>query len=564
MSFVWFWTFWHWSKESFREGSLLRSPLHGIGSHWDEWFRHEASESDHAAIAKTGRGEASQRQFISWLLLHWARETDLRANRSAHRFVLGQLAQVEPFREWAAFEKYRASYGIGGVSAVVLTEGSQGKPDDVRQVEALALPVDPTAAAIVAEGFAADSIELETPRGAAASLLCGKGFVIFLSLWMVAGKRAYPRWLEIVLDLGWLAVAGLILSLLAGPEPGDKLFLSVATLAALWGGLILVAATQAARQAFRAWRLGKSLRARLEQSQVRLRVNGGLTIKGGSAGLPFCLNAMQALFRADPHSARRSWLWEQFFHKLRCQTPCWAATGAITSDGFLKPVVLEPKLRACLQREGVEHLLTPRQPGASRQVVHRLAHEVLTQRKQTAPIPLSAGGARLAFAAEQQCLRVLPCRHVAQAVMRLGEFTSLRQMAVNVLALAASAAMVLALPDLGGILLPPPSPMVVAPSSPLPDYLWVSLNTTHPDQFLVALESSYWRNRRAGVSAHSGAHGSVRAEIHLQQSAAPNTTDPEDGTVWIERRYRLWGREFAAGQHIGRYDLSYLNRIGHE
>ena len=46
MRFVWFWTFWHWSKESFRHGSLLRSPLHGIGSHWDEWFRHEASERD--------------------------------------------------------------------------------------------------------------------------------------------------------------------------------------------------------------------------------------------------------------------------------------------------------------------------------------------------------------------------------------------------------------------------------------------------------------------------------------------------------------------------------------
>ena len=36
MRFVWFWTFWHWSKESYRSGSLLRSPLHGIGSHWDE------------------------------------------------------------------------------------------------------------------------------------------------------------------------------------------------------------------------------------------------------------------------------------------------------------------------------------------------------------------------------------------------------------------------------------------------------------------------------------------------------------------------------------------------
>ncbi|MCI0534228.1 MAG: hypothetical protein L0Z50_03265 [Verrucomicrobiales bacterium] len=42
MQFVWFLTFWHWSKESFRTGRLLRPSLHGIGSHWDEWFRHEA------------------------------------------------------------------------------------------------------------------------------------------------------------------------------------------------------------------------------------------------------------------------------------------------------------------------------------------------------------------------------------------------------------------------------------------------------------------------------------------------------------------------------------------
>jgi hypothetical protein len=148
--------------------------------------------------------------------------------------------------------------------------------------------------------------------------------------------------------------------------------------------------------------------------------------------------------------------------------------------------------------------------------------------------------------------------------MRLGELTNRRQMALNLVAVAASAAMMLAWHDVRGILLPPPAPMVVAPSSPLPDYLWVSLNTAHPDQFLVALESSYWRNRRVETIAHSGADGSVRAEIHLERSAASSTTDPENGTVWIERRCRLWGREFAPGEHVGRYDLSYLNRIGHE
>ena len=564
MSFVWFWTFWHWSKESFREGSLLRSPLHGIGGHWDEWYRHEASESDHEAIAKTGRSEASQRQFISWLLLHWAGETELRANRQAHRFVLGQIAHLEPFKHWAAFEKYRASYGIGGISAVVLAEGSPGKPEDVRAVEALALTADPTASAIVAEGFQADSIELETPRSAVASMLGGKGLLVFLTLWLASGKRAYPRWLEIVLSLGWVAVAGLILYLAAGPDPGEGLIFLCGTLFALWSGLILVAATQAATQTIRAWQQGRKWCARLEQSQVRLRMNGGLTIKGGSAGLPFCLNALHSLYRANSHADRRSWLWERLFHKLRGESQAWAATGSITAEGFLKPVMLEAKLRACLQSEGIKHVLTPRQHGGGRKAVYRLADARGASPKQTAPTPPCSVKVRLGFAAEEPCLRVHPCRHVAQALMRLGEFNSKRQLALNFFAVATSVAMLIALRDLKAILLPPPSPMVVAPSSPLPDYLWVSLDTMHPDQFLVVLESSYWLNRRAELSPRVGAHGPPRAEIHLQRSEAASTTDQEDGTVWIERRYQFLGREFAPGRHIGRYDVSYLNRIGHE
>ncbi len=72
--FVWYWTFWHWSKESFRSGALLHSPLQGIGSHWDEWFRHEAAEGDLRAIAEAGRNEGTQREFIAWLYRHWATE----------------------------------------------------------------------------------------------------------------------------------------------------------------------------------------------------------------------------------------------------------------------------------------------------------------------------------------------------------------------------------------------------------------------------------------------------------------------------------------------------------
>src|SRR2546430_7876788 len=45
-----------------------------IGGHWDEWFRHEASDDDRRAIEHTGRSKANQRQFIAWLFKHWAPE----------------------------------------------------------------------------------------------------------------------------------------------------------------------------------------------------------------------------------------------------------------------------------------------------------------------------------------------------------------------------------------------------------------------------------------------------------------------------------------------------------
>jgi hypothetical protein len=112
MRFVWFWTFWHWSRESFREGSLLRGPLQGIGSHWDEWYLHEASEKDRVAIKDAGRTESTQRQFIAWLFLHWTRGVNRSANRLTPRFVLGQLARVPPFNEWSAFKDYRTGYGF--------------------------------------------------------------------------------------------------------------------------------------------------------------------------------------------------------------------------------------------------------------------------------------------------------------------------------------------------------------------------------------------------------------------------------------------------------------------
>src|SRR5262245_11805669 len=184
MQFVWFWTFWHWSKESFRAGRLLRSPLQGIGSHWDEWFRYEASENDLKAIEESGRSEISQRKFVRWLTLHWARETHGRENRMIPGFVLGQLAHLPPFKAWPAFESYRTNYGIAGVSAIVLAEQSQGEPEDVRRIDALILPGEPGDQPIASDGFQIADAELEAPRSAAMSLLAGKSLLQFLLLWI--------------------------------------------------------------------------------------------------------------------------------------------------------------------------------------------------------------------------------------------------------------------------------------------------------------------------------------------------------------------------------------------
>jgi len=563
MRFVWFWTFWHWSKESFRAGTLLRSPLHGVGGHWDEWFRYEASDSDRRAIETAGQTELSQRQFMNWLFRHWAHETEWRGNRMVSRFVLGQLAQVPPFNQWRAFARYQAAYGVRGISAIVLGEESPGEAEDVRRVEALVLPAD-GAQKIVAEEFQADVSELDPPRRAAMSSLAGKGLVHFLLLWTVGGNRPYPPWLKVSLGLGWLTVGALILHLLLGPDPGERLLSLSQTLVALWCGLVLIALAMAGTQSLRAWRQGQRWVTGLAQVQVRLRMTGGLTLKGESAGLPFCLNTMLSVYRADPGAVSRSWLWRRFFSKLHSEAASWAATGVVTSDGYLKPVVMEPKLRACLQREDITHILTPRQRGAGRQFITRLAAALPRVSGRGAPGQPRIAPARLGFAAVGPRLRSHRCRHVAQAMMALGDFTNGWQKAVSALAVVVSCAMLFALPDLRAILVPPPVPAAVTPSSPSPYYLWVSLDTKHPKRFQVKLESEYWSNRRATVTAHSGANASMRAEIFLHRLTSRTIPNEEDGTVWIERRRHFLGREYASGERVGRYSVAYLTRLDHE
>jgi len=564
--FVWFWTFWHWSREGFRAGSLLRGPLHGIAGHWDEWYRHEASPEDRRAVEDAGRSKAAQRAFVGWLARHWAREAEWRGSRPPARFVLGQLAHVAPFDRWPALEKYRASYGPAGVWAIVLAEGSAGESADVRRVEALVVPADADAAApaVVAEGFEADDAALDAARRAALGMLGGTGLLAFLALWVAGGRRPYPRWLGALLALGWAAAAALAGWLLVGPDPGERLLPLVAALAALWAALVMTATGAAAAVVGGAWRLGARWRRRLEADQLRLRMSGGLRLIGGSAGVPFSLNALLAVYRANPAAASASWLWERFFRRMRAGAPGWAATGSVAADGRISPVVLESKLRACLRHEDISDVLTPWQRGARGRVIRQLADGLKETHGGRTAAALRVGGARLGFAAELPRLRGHRCRHLAQAMMSIGGLTSVPQVAVNVLALAVSAVMLAALPDLRGILRPPPAPAAVAPSSPSPYHLWVSLDTKHPEDFEVLLESRFWSNRRATVAAYGGDNASVRAELRLNRLDFQTVSDEEDGTVWIERRRRFLTRAFAPGERVGRYTLSYLTRLGHD
>ncbi|HXA45643.1 MAG TPA: hypothetical protein VNZ25_09065, partial [Candidatus Angelobacter sp.] len=464
MRFVWFWTFWHWSSESFRTGCLLHSPVQGVGTNWDEWFHHEASEEDRRAMTDTGRSETGQREFITWLYRHWAREQDWSNHRMVARFVIGQLAHLPPFGHWVAFEKYRTGRFRDGISSLVLAEGSSGEVTDVRPMEALVLPKDHAAGdGFLTDGFQTDREDIESPRLATISLLRGKGLLFFLILWMAGGRRPYPLWLKFILNLGWLLTGGLILYLLCGPDPREQLPVLVAILAGLWGALMLMAVTVISAQAVLARRAGEYWFARLEENQVRLRMEGGLTLKGASAGLPFCLNALLSLYRAWPEVTRRSWLWRSFFHRLNAETGSWAATGVITPSGFLKPVVLEPKIRAAQLHDRIRHVITPRQCDAREAARHAAKKSKSPSSHRHEPVApvVEANGIRLGYAAdyaaEKPFLRIHACRHAAQSLLAIGALASRWQMTANICAVVISLVLLAAVPDLRAILMPYPS-----------------------------------------------------------------------------------------------------------
>jgi len=566
MRFVWFWTFWHWSREGFRDGVLLRSPLQGAASHWDEWYRYEASEHDRQLIREAGSTRTTQHRFVSWIVRHWSREAGFAGDRMVPRFLLEQLASLPPFDDWAALAPYRVGQEKGAVSAVVLAGESRGEADDVRPVECIALPAetDLQAGNILAENFRCDAADLDGPRRAALSTFSGKSLFLLTVLWITGGKRPYAPWLKVALTAGWLSVAGLILYLYFGPEPGERLPILCEVLMTLWLSLVSFAVVSVAVLSCGAWWQGKIWASDLKRSQIRVRMAGGLTMKGGSAGLPFCLAILLSIYRAYPQRSRRSWLWRQFFHKFKSDARKFAATGVITPDGYLKPVVIEEKLRACLRADGIRAIFTPRQGGVGRSAIRRIASasgRIDRPRQEKADV---LPDANLGFAAEPHCLKAHSGRHVAQVILRLGALSSSWQKWFNAFVVIVSGFVLVALPDIRGILFPPPAPAVIKPSSPAPEYLWVSLDTRDVDAFQIAFESNYWSNRRADVSLHSGANASARAEIHLRSLSASPTRDTQDGVVWIERKRRFLTREYAPGERVGRYTLAYLVGLPHE
>lgn len=540
----------------------MRSPVQGIGSHWDEWFRHEASASDSEAIEAIGNSRFEQSRFVNWLARRWAGEAQWHGEPPPIRYALAQLARVSPFDKWPAFDKYRTTYGAPGISAIVINEASNGEPNDVRRVEALTLPADEDGAAqdVVTEGFQTESADLSAARQTALSLLDGRGLVAFVALWMATGRRPYPRWLRVGLLVAWLGVAGLIVRLLTGSDPEDRLTLFFGLLVGLWSLLVLTALTIAGTVSVRAWLAGRQWRRRLEAYQTRLRINGGLSLQGGSAGLAFCLNILLATFRSHPRMPTRSWLWERFFQNLRLGANNWAATGAVSPQGRVESVAIEPKIRACLQHPEITDVLTPWQPEARQSVINKL---MLTSVRTTRERPVAAGMTR-AFASERQLLRSHRCRYAAQSILAVGDFASKSQLAANVLALGVSTVMLVALPDIRNVLDPPPPPAVVTPASPSPYYLWVSLDTKRPEAFDVVLESGFWSNRRADVAQYPDPGGSARAEMRLNRLGRQTTVDQEEGTVWIERRRKFLTREYKSGEQVGSYSFSYVTRLGNE
>lgn len=537
--YIWFWSFWHWSRESHRAGMLLKRPLEGLAVHWDEWYRHEASARERDEIERLRDSAAEQQAFLDWLEQTWSREAVAHHSAALAAYVWRELRRVEPFVDWPAVVAVRAADDERGIAAVILAEVSAGTADDVVPIDAILLPgeIETDEGAVVAENFEAEPGDLENSRQAVLGLLRGRQRWSVAWRWLLLGQRDYRRGLAFTLLAGWGAVALGLAWLLVGPDPGEQLPWLAGGLVSVWCGLVLVALITHGRELRRFFRAGRRMATGFAAAQVRLRLPARFKLKGGSAGLAFGLSSLRAMRRAWPELSERSWLWRRSLERLDADAAAWAATGILTSEGAVRPVEVAAKLQACRQHGQITHLLMPTQT-------------------TVAPLGGEAGGGGR--------LQLHRCSNLADALLHVAALRSPAQTVINVATLGLSALMIFGLPDLVRILVPPAPPPVVAPSSPTPYALWVSLDTASPEFFQVVLESRVWAYRRADVRLHNSAPASVRAELRLLKRSDAATRDLEDGIVWIERRPCFLFRRFEPGERVGRYTVSYLNRLRHE
>lgn len=537
----WFWSFWHWCREGHRTGMLLESPLEDLGSHWEEWYTHEAGDNEKAAIEAIAEDPQLQTGFIAWLEAVWQQEAFETTNHLVVPYVLGELHGLAPFSDWRALKAGALLPRELGVAAVVLAEGSQGEASDVRPLETLVLSERGRTrqGRSITKGFHIPPAELEHVRSAVESLFVGPARRrLFFRWWLTLSDedRSWRGWLE---GCGWACVAGGVLLLLYGPDPGALLPGLALGLVSVWLYLVVAALFRVVRSWRRFSAAGRELADRLRTATIHFGMECALTVKGGSAGLAFGLGVLRAIGRAWPDVAGKSLVWMHFLGALQGTSSRWAATGVLTAEGALKPVQLGCKSDACARKETITDLLVPRsgieepkslrgdKEGQVKVRVHRCS-DLVDALTNVGRLKFGAGAVRLAFTAT---------------------------ISLTVLA---------GLGDLVRIIFPPAEPAVTSPASPHPYSLWVTLDTSSPRFFQVVLESNVWANRRVDVKAHDSAPASVRAEIRLLRRTDIPGRDLEEGLVWIERRPCFLFREFEPGERVGRYTLSYINRLRHE
>ena len=559
MEFAWFWEFWHRCKESARDGNLQRA-IHEIGSHWTEWYSWEARPAEKLALALLGANVPAQRRFVQWLMRRWARDEKwLDHHRRAARFVLFQLAQRAPFDNWVTLRPYRDGYPTRSYRAITLPANNTGTVANVNFLQAVAIPREKSEDVIISEDFSRTrpkqvASAVDDAWLAARSLLGGTGLVGFLTLWLLLGRRPYPRLRRVVLGVLWTVIGALILFLWRGPDQGAELVRWIWTLLTLCSLVILWNFVETSACILSAVRHGRTLARLLEASQIRLRLPPGINVsEPGSLGLPVCFSILVAIYDANPELARKSRIWRQLFRELRKQNG--AATGTMARWGLVGSVAgLPEKLEAALRDPGIHHVIVPRQRHSYTWRVNTLVHRLKS--KET-PAQQELQAQQEPKAQQEPRLKVHGCWCMAEAALISGGFTGFFPFVRNATIALVSVVIAAALPQFGCIIDPPPRPGLIAPTWRDARFgVWVSLATNRPQCFCADFVSRYWANRR-GVEVKKYNDGRPpRAEISFHKRSDPTTQNQHDGDVFIWRWRRFMGREFSGSIQEGAFSLS--------